>query len=443
LVETFSAVDLPRAIETAIDHTIGLAGTKPIAVVAEYPAHLPAVQGQGHELAQIISSLIAEAISVTNRGEIHVAAELLPAGELPSVRELLDGDPQVLADGGPWAIARVSAIGSGIVEHAATEIITGLNHSKSQPRVSRDGLSLNDSRILIEAYGGSFWIDGLPGEGIRLNFALPLRAAYLATADLSSLRKAVETRLPEDGKHSKTILLMTEEEGLRDLLSQDLAQAGYRVITVPDGANVLAIARTEHPSLILLDLVSRDPPGFDVAMVLKQDYHVRDIPVLFLTSATDPQEGMRMGAVNYVLRAEGTGKLLSAIDTVLASGIKPTARVLVIESSDALRESMILLLQRQGYRVTEARASEEALALAERVNPGLVLVNSKLAQERDYWLLRSLRQVANDMDIFVLAEVISKEEGKTALSRGASGYRQTGKLREILEDMQDRTARHI
>ena len=438
MVETFSAVELPRAIEAAIDRTIGLSRTKPVAVVAEYPAHLPAVQGQGEELAQIISSLISEAISVTNQGEIHVAAELLPAGELPSMQELLEGDTQVLGGGGPWAIVRISATGPGIFKLAVTEIITELNRSKSQPRVSRDGLSIKDCRLKIEAYGGTFWMDGLPGEGIRLNFALPLRAAYLAAADLTSLRKAVETRLPEDGHHSKTILLMTEEAGLSDLLSQDLTEAGYRVITAPDGANVLAIARSEHPSLILLDLISRDSPGFDVAMVLKQDHHVRDIPVLFLTSATNPEEGMRMGAVSFVLRPEGTGKLLAAIDAILVSGIKPTSRVLVIETDDALRESMILLIQNHGYRVTEARGSEEALALAERIKPGLILVNSELAQERDYWLLRSLRTLASDIDIFVLAEFITTEEGETVLSRGASGYRQTGKLREILEDMKDR-----
>jgi DNA-binding response OmpR family regulator len=96
------------------------------------------------------------------------------------------------------------------------------------------------------------------------------------------------------------------------------------------------------------------------------------------------------------------------------------------------------MIQAQGYRVTEARGAEEAIALAERIEPSLVLVNSKLAHERDYWLLRSLRQLADEMDIFVLADVISEEEGQAALSRGASGYSETGKLREILEDRRDR-----
>jgi DNA-binding response OmpR family regulator len=173
-------------------------------------------------------------------------------------------------------------------------------------------------------------------------------------------------------------------------------------------------------------------------MVLKQDSFAQNIPLLFLTSVTDPEEGLRMGAVGFMIRPEGTGRLLTAIDAVLVSGISPSSRVLIIEPDDATRESMILMIQAQGYRVTEARGAEEAIALAERIEPGLALVNSELAHDRDYWLLRSLRQIADEMDIFVLADVMSEEEGRAALSRGASGYSQTGKLREILEDRRDR-----
>ena len=189
---------------------------------------------------------------------------------------------------------------------------------------------------------------------------------------------------------------------------------------------------------MLLDLVTREQTGFDVAMVLKQDIYARNIPILFLTSVSDPEVGLRMGAVGFMIRPEGTGRLLSAIDAVLSSGISPTSRVLIIEPNDTTRESMILMIQAQGYRVTEARGAEEAIALAERIEPSLVLVNSQLAQERDYWLLRSLRQLSDEIDIFVLADVMTEEEGRAALSRGASGYSETGKLREILEDRKDR-----
>jgi DNA-binding response OmpR family regulator len=433
-------VELPRAIETAIDRSIGIAGNKPVAVIAEYPAHLPAVQGNQDELAHIISSLISESMALMDQGEINISAELLPAGDELLAQELLEGDPAELTEGGPWAIVHIAATDSDSLNKELNRLITSLAKTKEQPRVARDGYSISACRRMIEEYGGQFWVVGLPGNGVRINFSLPLRAAFLADADLSSLRRAVKTRISDrdDDDTTQTILLLTEEEGLRDLLSQDLEDVGYRVISVADGANLLALARTEQPDLILLDLVSRDPTGFDVAMVLKQDSFAQNIPLLFLTSVTDPEEGLRMGAVGFMIRPEGTGRLLTAIDAVLVSGISPSSRVLIIEPDDATRESMILLIQAQGYRVTEARAAEEGVALAERIEPGLVLVNSELAHDRDYWLLRSLRHIADEMDIFVLADVMSEEEGRAAMSRGASGYSQTGKLREILEDRRDR-----
>jgi DNA-binding response OmpR family regulator len=439
LAENISAVELPRAIEAAIDRYVGLSGNKPVAVVAEYPAHLPAVQGQRHELAKIITSLIAEGISITEQGEIHVTADLLSAGDQPQVDDVINGDPQTLVEGGPWAMIRIAVIGSDFLEDSFGDVVVNVNRTKAQPRISRDGYSIDDCRTRIESYGGRFWIDNLAGERIRLNFALPLRTAYLAAADLSSLRRAVETRLPEGKEDTKTILLMTEEQGLRDLLSHELLDAGYVILAAQDGPNLLAMARTENPDLILLDLDSRDQSGFDTAMVLKQDHLARNIPLLFLTSSTDPDAGMKMGAVGFVIRTEGTGKLLSAINAVLESGLSPTtARVLVIEPDDVVRESMILMIQSQGYRVTEARGPEEALALAERVEPSLVLVNAEIAHERDYWLLRSLRQRSHDVEIFVLADFVTEEDGAAAIRRGASGYSQTGQLREILEDMKDR-----
>ena len=96
------------------------------------------------------------------------------------------------------------------------------------------------------------------------------------------------------------------------------------------------------------------------------------------------------------------------------------------------------MIQSHGYRVTEARGPEEALALAERLAPRLILINSKISQERDYWLLRGLRNISHDVDIFVLADVLTEEEGKAAISRGASGYSQTGRLRELLDTLEER-----
>jgi DNA-binding response OmpR family regulator len=432
------AVELPRSIEAAIERTAGLIGEKPVTLVAEYPAHLPAIEGDQEEITHVLSSLIAQAIALTSSGEVHIAAELLTAGETPQIQIPLNGSPVNLSSGGPWALVKVTGSGLLVPGMDSETLKQEFSREKDQPRTYRDGLSITACIEMVKKNGGNLWIEGIAAGGVRFNVTLPLRAARYGSADLSSLRRMVETALPEHDKVTKTILLMTEEEGLQDLLASDLSQAGHRVVIAPNGANVLGLARSERPDLILLDLDARDPTGFDVATVLKQDIEARDIPVLFMTSIADPDVGMRMGAVSFVVRPEGTGKLLSAIDAVLESGISPSSRLLVVEPNDVTRETIIQMIQSHGYRVTEARGPEEALALAERLAPRIILINSKIAQDRDYWLLRSLRNISHDIDIFVLADVLSEEERKAAIRRGASGYSQTGRLRELLDALEDR-----
>ena len=432
------AVELPRSIEAAIERTAGLIGEKPVTLVAEYPAHLPAIEGDQEEITHVLSSLIAQAIALTSSGEVHIAAELLSAGEIPRIHIPLNGSPVNLESGGPWALVKVTGSGLLLPGMDLETLKQEFSRVTDQPRTYRDGLSIAACIEVAKKNGGDLWIEGIAAGGVRFNVALPLRAARYGSADLSSLRRMVETALPEHDKVTKTILLMTEEEGIQDLLAGDLSQAGHRVVIAPNGANVLGLARSERPDLILLDLDARDPTGFDVATVLKQDTEARDIPVLFMTSIADPDVGIRMGAVSFVVRSEGTGKLLSAIDAVLESGISPSSRLLVVEPNDVTRETIIQMIQSHGYRVTEARGPEEALALAERLAPRIILINSKIAQDRDYWLLRSLRNISHDTDIFVLADVLSEEERKAAIRRGASGYSQTGRLRELLDALEDR-----
>ena len=158
--------------------------------------------------------------------------------------------------------------------------------------------------------------------------------------------------------------------------------------------------------------------------------------MLFLTSMSDPQEGEeRLGAASFLVRPAGTAALVSTIQAVLGAGVSPAGRVLVVEQDDATRETLVMMIQAYGYRVTEAAGPEEGLALAEHIPPELVLVNAMMAQERDYWLLRGLRQLGHPFDIFVMAEALSDEEGRAAVDRGASGYSETGKLGQLLDQV--------
>jgi DNA-binding response OmpR family regulator len=427
-----TGLDLSRVIEKAIESSAGRVGRREVSIVAEYPAHLPEVTASESELIQVISSLVTLAARMVGQGEIRVRAELLSAGEAPKAIGLWTEGLDKLADGGPWALVRVSSTAQGPIGKLDDLLQEG------QPSAA-DMLSIPECRRLIEQFGGTFWIETPLREVPSLAITLPLVAATSTSPDVSSLRRVVDEHLPEGGEAEKTLLLMVVDDDLRAALARDLVETGYRAVVAASGGDVLSLARREKPDLILLDLLAREPDAFEIAMVLKQDRRTRNMPLLFLTSTPDPDAGgPRMGAVNFLVRPVGTGALVSAINAVLNALPSPSSRVLVIEADNAIREMMILMIQAHGYRVTEASGPEEALALAEHVNPGLILVNAGLAQERDYWLLRSLRQLEGDFDIFVLADAMSDAEGRAAISRGASGYSETGKLPDLLDRVRGR-----
>ena len=67
--------DLPQALEKAVAKASGLAGDKPVTVVAEYPAHLPAARVGRHQVVQMITGAIGQAVMAVNEGEVTVGAE--------------------------------------------------------------------------------------------------------------------------------------------------------------------------------------------------------------------------------------------------------------------------------------------------------------------------------------------------------------------------------
>jgi len=77
----------------------------------------------------------------------------------------------------------------------------------------------------------------------------------------------------------------------------------YQIATANNGNTALKKAKAQKLDLILLDVVMPDMSGFEVCRELKKNQQTKDIPVIFLTSKSDPDsiiEGFNCGAVDYV-----------------------------------------------------------------------------------------------------------------------------------------------
>ena len=118
----------------------------------------------------------------------------------------------------------------------------------------------------------------------------------------------------------KTILLADDEAYLRLLVHTTLDAPTYRILEALDGNEALAMARTEHPDLLVLDWMMPGLSGLAVAQALRQDLVTADIPIIMLTAKgrdIDQAQGHALGLQAYLVKPFSPLELLEKVQAIL------------------------------------------------------------------------------------------------------------------------------
>jgi two-component system alkaline phosphatase synthesis response regulator PhoP len=88
----------------------------------------------------------------------------------------------------------------------------------------------------------------------------------------------------------KKILIVEDEQDVLKVLAKTLATEGYSIITADNGSDAIKLAKSEHPDLIVLDILLPDMDGDDVSMILKENFETQNIPIIYLTGVFPKRE---------------------------------------------------------------------------------------------------------------------------------------------------------
>jgi two-component system, sensor histidine kinase and response regulator len=116
------------------------------------------------------------------------------------------------------------------------------------------------------------------------------------------------------------ILIVDDIPSNLNFLSEVLTLEGIGVMLATTGADAIEIARYKVPDLILLDIAMPVMDGYEVCEKLKDSQETRDIPVIFLTARTEPEDilkGFSTGAVDYILKPFNATELIARVKTHL------------------------------------------------------------------------------------------------------------------------------
>jgi two-component system, OmpR family, alkaline phosphatase synthesis response regulator PhoP len=175
----------------------------------------------------------------------------------------------------------------------------------------------------------------------------------------------------------KHILVVDDEPRIAEIARDYLERAGYRVTTAGNGTDALALARTRHPDLIVLDLGLPHMDGLDVTRTLRKQSNV---PIIMLTARVDESDklvGLELGADDYVTKPFSPKELVARVRAVFRRIDAAPERGDMIRSGDVTLDKR-RMQAKVGDRPIDLTTTEFELLATLARQPGRVFTRAQL-----------------------------------------------------------------
>ena len=248
--------------------------------------------------------------------------------------------------GNKEVVIEVTDNGSGIAQKDLNKIFDRFYQTEQSTSSSYmgTGIGLALTKGIIELHHGSIEVYSEPGEGATFSVHLktgkehftpeqicesgedsPIEGNLLPdfAQNLLSEQAALNSDSYAEKKQDIKIVIVEDNESLREMLAGIFAPF-YQVFTACDGEEGWEKVQSEHPHLILSDVVMPKMSGTDLCKLVKENLETCHIPVVLLTARTSIEhsmEGLRLGADDYITKPFNVNILLSRCNNLINNRI--------------------------------------------------------------------------------------------------------------------------
>ncbi len=380
-------------------------------------------------LAQVLKNLLSNALKFTAKGSVGLQVSRVPGGMLAfAVRDT----------------------GIGIAEQQQQFIFDAFRQAdgSTHRKFGGTGLGLSISRDLAGLLGGTLTVSSTPGQGSVFTLTVPVilelvepgqalaaaplprpareslaneqtqtqvsspasvpavASAHVApaapafapamspamSAPMLSPTSSAADALRKSGQSGRRILVIEDDRRFADILSELAREMDFECDVANTASDGLAMAASNQPNAIVLDINLPDFSGLGVLDQLKRNPHTRHIPVHIVSVADYAQEAMGRGAIGYALKPVKREELTQALRRLEAKFTQNVRRVLVVEDDDRQRESVRELLARDDVEIVPAATASAALDLLRETTFDCVVMDLNLPDISGYELLREMAE---------------------------------------------------
>ncbi|APB34180.1 ATPase, histidine kinase-, DNA gyrase B-, and HSP90-like domain protein [Gloeomargarita lithophora Alchichica-D10] len=365
-------LDINDLIRHAAAATDSLFTAKQLPLILDLAADLPQIQGDRDRLIQVLINLISNAVKFTDDGAVTCRSSLEQGQLVIQVRDtgmgIAPGDQEKIFE-------KFKQVGNTLTD-----------------KPQGTGLGLAICRHIIEHHGGQIGVVSELGKGSSFWFHLPVGVVpEPVVLDVDALVQQLREQvvpLPAGMAATKHILIVDDDTHIRELLKQELTQAGYHVQEARNGVEAIKQVGHNYPDLIILDVMMPEVNGFDVAAALKNNPTTANIPIIILSIVEDRQKGYRLGVDRYITKPFLMDNLLQEVNHLLAQGSE-RKKILVVSQHQTNLKCLTQALENQGDVLIEVTSPELASAQVQRFQPDMIIMDTLDAQ--GYQLARDLR----------------------------------------------------
>ncbi len=287
-----------------------------ISIVTETGPEVGWVKADSGQLEQVLLNLAVNARDAMPRGgtlTIETRRILVrePSRDHPRARRVPPGD---------WAMLRVSDTGVGMDALTLSKVFEPFYTTKALGEGT--GLGLSTVYGIVQQSNGHITVDSAPGTGATFRVFLP----RFERSDEPAAEPP--RRRPDPGGRQATVLLVEDDDGVRQLTRRVLEEFGYAVFDARNAAEALDRLEREHPPLdaLVTDVVMPGMTGREMADRLRATRPV--LPVLFLSGYTGDEvmhAGGDMPYQSFLQKPYSPDALVTALEELLADS-RPATR---------------------------------------------------------------------------------------------------------------------
>ncbi|MDB4952564.1 MAG: hybrid sensor histidine kinase/response regulator [Myxococcales bacterium] len=386
------------------------ATTRRIRLGLETIDELGAIQVDARKIKQIVYNLLSNAVKFTPEGgQVMLRTRRVSRAAIGRGAGSWASRSIPLADNQFAEFVEFSVTDSGIgisaeeLKHLFkpfSQIDTGLAR-----RFEGTGLGLAMVKLLAELHGGTVAVESAPGQGSRFTVWIPIRSVT-SEHEIASVHRGISSE--HGGPH--TALIVEDDLKSAELIRIQLEAEGFEVLHASTAEAALVLAVQQPLSLITLDIMLPDMDGWEFLGRIKQIPELMRIPVVIISIVADRNKGFALGAAAVMQKPMSRQELSDALFDLRLFPLGPsqTLRVLVVDDDADAVQLLAVHIEALGGTVLRAYGGREAIAIAQKELPDLIVLDLMMPDVTGFEVVRALSEHP-DTDRIPILVVTAKE----------------------------------